>query len=99
LSSAKVWSGVFGSSQPSRPIGAKFRGSVIDMSGLRSAKEQKSRSTISKQQKVQFLSFVFIWARVQVESCLAGVICWLVVHSLLVVVDTRAVLQWPLQAW
>jgi len=49
LSSAKVWSGVFGSSQPSRPVGAKFRGSVIDMSGLRSAKEQKLRSTISKQ--------------------------------------------------
>lgn len=29
--SAKVWSGVLGSSMPSQPIGAKLRGRVIDM--------------------------------------------------------------------
>ena len=35
LNSARLWSGVLGSCTPSRPLGAKFRGSVIDMCGLR----------------------------------------------------------------
>ena len=34
--SAKLWSGVLGSPKPSRPMGAKLRGNVMDISGLRS---------------------------------------------------------------
>ena len=41
MSSVKVRSGVFGSPPPSSPNGAKFRGSVIDMSGLRCADEER----------------------------------------------------------
>lgn len=35
FTSAKVWSGVFGSSMSSKPAGAKFLGKVIDMPDVR----------------------------------------------------------------
>jgi hypothetical protein len=34
--SMKLWSGVLGSPKPSRPMGAKLRGKVMDVNDLRS---------------------------------------------------------------